>query len=128
MDNIVTNVAELYNDATQATLLTSATATFNVLDNETITMTKVVDRPGEYYAPGDTITFTITITNNGTLPVQDLFFSDEVDAAVEPLTGTEFNVTTTAGTVTSLTSPITISNIDIGAGGTVVITITGRIA
>lgn len=128
MDTELNNTAQLYNDDTQTTLLEEASVTFNVLENGTITMTKVVDRPGEYYTSGDRITFTITIQNNGTLPVNDLFFTDTIDAAVEPINGSEFLVNTTAGTVTSLTSPITVSNIDIGPGGTVVITITGQIA
>ena len=128
MDTELTNTAQLYNDATQTSLLEEAVATFNVLDAATITMTKVVDRPGEYYASGDTITFTITIQNNGTLPVNDLFFTDTIDASVLPINGSEYVVSTTDGTITSLTNPVTVSNINIGAGGTVVITITGTIA
>jgi len=127
MDNTRTNVGELFTDATQDTLLTTATTTFEVVDSNTITMTKTVDRVGEFYLPGDTITFTITITNNGTIALDGLFFRDVIDEFVEPATGGEFVVTTTSGTVTSYTSPITISGIDIPAGGTVTITISGVI-
>ena len=128
MDTEYTNNGQLYNDATQTSLVSSAAATFNVLADNTITMTKTVDRPGEYYASGDNITFTITITNTGTLPVNDLFFTDTIDSIVLPVTGNEYTVTATGGTITSLTNPVTVSDIDIGAGGTVVITITGIIA
>ena len=128
MDTEYTNNGQLYNDATQTSLVSSAAATFNVLADNTITMTKTVDRPGEYYASGDNITFTITITNTGTLPVNDLFFTDTIDSIVLPVTGNEYTVTATGGTITSLINPVTVSDIDIGAGGTVVITITGIIA
>ena len=128
MDTEITNVAQVYNDAVQTELVSEANTTFNVLADGTITMTKTVDRPGEYYVPGDTITFTITITNNGTLPVNDLFFTDTLDEVVDPINGNEYTVTSTAGTITSRLNPVTVSDIEIGAGETVVITITGRIA
>ena len=128
MDTELNNIAQVYNDNSQTEIVAQANATFNVLADGTITMTKTVDRPGEYYVPGDTITFTITITNNGTLPVSGLFFTDTIDPAIVPVTGTEYTVTTTTGTITSLLSPVTVSNIDIDAAGTAVITITGRIA
>ena len=128
MNTELNNTAQVYNDATQTSLVDEASAVFNVLADGVIVMTKTVDKPGEYYAPGDNITFTITIENTGTLPVTGLFFTDTIDPAVVPVTGTDYTVTTTAGTVVSLTGPVTISGIDIAAGATVTITITGKIA
>lgn len=134
MDNIRTNVGELYSGETgdvsrvTSTLIASASTSFELGSRCVIEMTKVIDRPGELYFPGDTITFTITIRNNGTSAATGLFFSDEIDESVEPVSGTEFTVTTTSGTITSRTSPININDITVPAGGTVTITITGRIA
>ena len=123
----IDNTGEVYTDDTLTTLVDNAVATFNVADASTITMTKTVDRPGETYFSGDNITFTITITNNGTSLVTGLVFRDIINAVVEPITGTDFTVTTTSGVVTSSASPVVVSNIDIAAGVTVTITITGKI-
>lgn len=112
----------------EQTLIASASATFFVAESCTIRMRKTVDRENEYYFSGDEITFTIVIENNGAVAVNDLFFTDTLDEIVVPLLGDEYTVTTTSGTVTSAVNPITINNIDIPAGGSVTITITGRIA
>ncbi len=122
------NTGNVYSDDTQANLLATDTVTFAIAQEGVITMTKVVDRPGELYFRGDEITFTITITNNGTVAANNLFFVDEIDESVVPLVGTNYEVTTTSGTVTSAANPININNIDIPAGGTVTIIIVGRIA
>ena len=122
------NTGRIYSDDTQSVLLAEDTVTFAIAQEGVITMSKVVDRPGELYFPGDEITFTITITNNGTEAANNLFFVDEIDASVVPATGTNFEVITTSGTVTSAANPININNIDIPAGGTVTIIIVGRIA
>lgn len=122
------NTGRIYSDDTQTVLLAEDTVTFQVAQEGLITMTKVVDRPGELYFPGDEITFTITITNNGTVAANNLFFVDAIDASVEPITGTNYQVTTTSGVITSAANPININNIDIPAGGTVTIIIVGRIA
>lgn len=124
----VTNTAEIFADDTFVTPIESASATFAIADDNTLTMTKTVDRPDEIYFPGETITFSITITNNSAAVVSGLVFRDVVDASIEPLSGTEFNVTTTSGTVTSSSNPIVVSDINIAPGSTIVITITGRIA
>ena len=127
MDTI-TNTGELYTDSSASTLFDSASVTFNVANASILTMTKTVDRPNEFYLPGDSITFTITITNTGDSAINGLLFRDTIDPAVAPVNGNDFTVTTTAGTITSDDSTVEISDIDIGPGGTVVITITGRIA
>lgn len=128
MNSTITNTAELFDDATFTTLLDSAQATFDVLQDGTITMTKTTNKTGEYYLPGEAITFTISITNNGTAAINNATFRDVIDALVVPVNGTDFVVTTTSGTVTSAATPVVIDNIDIAAGETVVITITGEIA
>ena len=123
----IENVGEVYSDDTLTTLVDSATTTFDIADENTITMTKTVDRPNETYFSGDNITFTITITNNGDSTVTGLVFRDVINENVEPINGSDFTVTATSGTVTSSASPVTVSDINITAGSTVVITITGRI-
>ena len=91
-------------------------------------MSKTVDRASGFYLSGDPITFTITINNESSNPVNGLFFRDVIDASVIPETGTNYDVTTTSGTITSYDSPVTVSDINIPANGNVVITISGVIA
>lgn len=123
----IENIGEVFSDDTLTTLVDSASATFDIADANTITMTKTVDRPNETYFSGDNITFTITITNNGTSLVTGLVFRDVINENVEPISGTDFVVTATSGTVTSSATPVVVSDINITAGSTIVITITGRI-
>lgn len=122
------NTGMVYNSDEARTLLTSASTTFLVADDNTLTMTKTADKENEYYFSGDQITFTITISNNGTVAINDLTFSDTLDEVIVPVSGTEYTVTTTSGTIASSANPITINNIDIPAGETVTIIIVGKIA
>ena len=124
----ILNRGELFanEDATQP--IASAEAIFETFDPELVEMTKVVDRPGEVYFSGDPITFTITITNNGDELLTGLRFADTIDAAVNPIEGNDFIVNTTSGTITSDSRNVIVDNINIPAGGNVVITITGIIA
>ena len=91
-------------------------------------MNKTVDRPGEIYFTGQQIVFTITIDNNGTEDLTGLRFTDSIDTAVNPVSGTDFTVTTTSGTVTSASRNVIVDGIDVPIGETVTITITGVIA
>lgn len=124
----INNTGELYTNVDQTTLLATASDDFAIGDDGVITMTKVADREDSYYFSGDPITFTITINNTGTLAANDLFFTDTLDANILPVNGTNYNVVTTSGIVTSSTNPITVSGINLPAGGSATITITGVIA
>lgn len=124
----ILNTGQVFENATATTPLQTAEVNFQTFNVDDLVMTKTVDRPGEIYFTGQPITFTITIENNGTEELQGLRFTDDIDVAVNPGTGTEFTITTTSGTVTSATRNVIVDGIDVPVGGTVTITITGVIA
>lgn len=124
----ILNRGELFANQNSTQVIASAEAIFETFDPELVEMTKVVDRPGEVYFAGDPITFTITINNNGDELLSGLRFTDTIDQAVNPIEGTNFIVSTTSGTITSQARNIIVDDINVPAGGNVVITITGIIA
>lgn len=126
--NTEVNTGELFLDSTAVDEIANASVEFNVFPSQAITMTKTVDRETGFYLSGDPITFTITINNTSATAVNGLFFRDVIDASVIPALGTNYNVTSTSGTITSYDSPVTVSDINIPANGSVVITISGVIA
>ena len=123
-----TNVGELFLDSSATEEITTASATYTVFPSDAIEMTKTVDRPGEIYYTGQPITFTITITNNGTETLTGLRFTDTIDPSVVPSSGTDYTVTTSSGTVTSATSNVIVDGIEVLPSGSVTITISGVIA
>ena len=124
----ILNTGQVFENATATTPLQTADVNFTIFNVENLSMTKTVDRPGEIYFTGQQIVFTITIDNNGTEDLTGLRFTDSIDAAVNPVTGTDFTVTTTSGTVTSASRNVIVDGIDVPIGETVTITITGVIA
>lgn len=124
----ILNRGEIFANPNSTQAIASAEAIFETFDPELVEMTKVVDRPGEVYFSGDPITFIITINNNGDELLSGLRFTDTIDQAVNPIEGTNFIVNTTSGTITSQARNIIVDDINVPAGGNVVITITGIIA
>ncbi len=124
----ILNTGQVFENATATTPLQTAEVNFETFNVDDLVMTKTVDRPGEIYFTGQQIVFTITIDNNGTEDLTGLRFTDSIDAAVNPVTGTDFTVTTTSGTVTSASRNVIVDGIDVPIGETVTITITGVIA
>lgn len=124
----IVNTGQLFENATSTTPIDSAEATFTTFDINDLVMTKTVDKPGQIYYTGQPITFTITITNNGTETLTGLRFTDTIDPSVIPSSGTDFTVTTSSGTVTSATSNVIVDGIEVLPSGTVTITISGVIA
>ena len=124
----ILNTGQVFENATATTPIQTAEVNFETFNVDDLVMTKTVDRPGEIYFTGQQIVFTITIDNNGTEDLTGLRFTDSIDAAVIPVTGTDFTVTTTSGTVTSASRNVIVDGIDVPIGETVTITITGVIA
>lgn len=124
----ILNTGQLYENATSSTPIQSAEVSFQTFNVDNLTMTKTVDKPGQIYFTGQQIVFTITIDNNGDEALTGLRFTDTIDTSINPVTGTEFTITTTSGTVTSSTRDIIIDNISVPIGEVVTITITGVIA
>ena len=124
----ILNTGQVFENATAPTPIPTAEVNFETFNVDDLVMTKTVDRPGEIYFTGQQIVFTITIDNNGTEDLTGLRFTDSIDTAVNPVSGTDFTVTTTSGTVTSASRNVIVDGIDVPIGETVTITITGVIA
>ena len=124
----ILNTGQVLENATATTPIQTAEVNFETFNVDDLVMTKTVDRPGEIYFTGQQIVFTITIDNNGTEDLTGLRFTDSIDTAVNPVSGTDFTVTTTSGTVTSASRNVIVDGIDVPIGETVTITITGVIA
>ena len=123
----ILNTGQVFENATATTPIQTAEVNFETFNVDDLVMTKTVDRPGEIYFTGQQIVFTITIDNNGTEDLTGLRFTDSIDTAVNPVSGTDFTVTTTSGTVTSASRNVIVDGIDVPIGETVTITITGVI-
>ena len=124
----ILNTGQVFENATATTPIQTAEVNFETFNVDDLVMTKTVDRPGEIYFTVQQIVFTITIDNNGTEDLTGLRFTDSIDTAVNPVSGTDFTVTTTSGTVTSASRNVIVDGIDVPIGETVTITITGVIA
>ena len=124
----ILNTGQVFENATATTPIQTAEVNFETFNVDDLVMTKTVDRPGEIYFTGQQIVFTITIDNNGTEDLTGQRFTDSIDTAVNPVSGTDFTVTTTSGTVTSASRNVIVDGIDVPIGETVTITITGVIA
>ena len=122
------NVGNLFRNSTSSVPFKTAPANFTVGSEDSIVMTKQVENPDQLYFSGDQINFVITITNTEDVAINNLVFTDDIPTSVLPPDGTNFNVATTSGTVTSDDNTIEIVDIDIPAGGTVTIIISGIIA
>jgi uncharacterized repeat protein (TIGR01451 family) len=124
----ILNTGQVFENATATTPIQTADVNFTIFNVDNLVMTKTVDRPGEIYFTGQQIVFTITIYNDCEEALTGLRFTDTIDTSVNPVTGTDFTVTTTSGTVTSASRNIIVDGIDIPVGESVIITITGVIA
>lgn len=127
MNETISNTGELYNGSSMNTILQTASTSFEIANNNAITMSKTINKPGELYFVNDLIVFTITITNNTNSNIIGLFFRDVIDSVIGPISGDNYSVNTTSGIITNSTNPISISGIDINPNEVVTITITGRI-
>ena len=124
----ILNTGQVFENATATTPLQTADVNFTIFNVENLSMTKTVDRPGEIYFTGQQIVFTITIDNNGDEALTGLRFTDTIDPSVNPVSGTDFTITTASGTVTSASRDIIVDGISVPVGGSVTITFTGVIA
>lgn len=120
-------------------IIDQANVTVHVIDAATLEISKVVDKPGEYYSQGDSITFTITISlpSNAPAKLYGITFEDEVPIEVLLPITTPFGVSITgtggaSGTIVSPTAAgdnsVKITGIDLDPGDSVTITIAGTIA
>jgi len=107
-----------------------ASVTVNVADQNTLEMTKTVDKPGQFYFKGDTIVFTIKITLPATAPDKlfGITFEDQIPPEVQLPNISPFGVTTTQGNIVPVVGNfVKITGIDLNPGNTCTITITGTI-
>lgn len=108
------------------------TTEFNYGESKDWTIDKYVEGDPDntkIYFPGDSITFTIKITNNATKKIYGVTFEDQVPAQISLPTSSPYGVTTTEGTIVA-PSPVNfikVTGIDLDGGETCTITITGII-
>lgn len=121
------NTGYVYHGKSSEVPLNHATTTFTVDDGSGIIMNKTVNKANEVYFPGDEIIFTITLLNNTDKIMENLKFEDTIDASIIPITGQDFIVTASAGTITKKNNPIIVTGILINPKQTVTITITGKV-
>ena len=87
--------------------------------NTTLTVTKTSDKEGQKVALGETITYTITVKNDGNVPFTNVVVTDE-------LTGDEWTIAELAvGAVETFTATYTVTSDDILAGK-VINSVTGK--
>lgn len=111
-------------------IIEDASVTVNVADQNTLEMTKTVDKPGQFYFKGDTIVFTIKITLPASAPNKlfGITFEDQIPPEVQLPNVSPFGVTTTQGTIVPVVGNfVKITGIDLNPGDTCTITITGTI-
>lgn len=90
---------------------------------ETVSLTNDLNGLGDF-DPGDTLTFTVTLTNISGDTAQAVQLSDVFDLSTLEL----INIATTAGTVSSNTAPNLAVNVgNLAAGQSAVVTLTARI-
>jgi uncharacterized repeat protein (TIGR01451 family) len=107
----------------------TAAATFTTLLQANLsTSTKTWTHPGDV-DPGDTLTYTITLTNTGGIDADNLSFTDTLQTSPVTLTFTSASTTCTDELSTPLGSPtfssplVSLNNISVTAGGSCTITI-----
>lgn len=102
-----------------------------VADNDSLIIKKTVDKPGEYYAKGDTIKFIITITLPSGAPakIYGITFEDQVPLEVLLPTTAPYGVTYDYGNLVPVSGNLVkITGIDLDPGDICTITIEGTIA
>ena len=111
-------------------IIEDASVTVNVADQDTLEMTKAVDKPGQFYFLGDNIVFTINITLPAAAPDKlfGITMEDQIPIEVQLPNVAPYGVTTTHGSIVRVVNNfVKITGIDLNPGETCTITIKGII-
>jgi uncharacterized repeat protein (TIGR01451 family) len=107
-------------------VLKDVSVDFSIFSAETIELTKVVDRPNDYYVEGDEITFTINLKNVGDKRIVNFTLKDELEEFVLPIED-GYRVSSTHGQIASYVKPVVINNITLKPGEVAQVVIKGII-
>ena len=107
-------------------VLKDVSVDFSIFSAETIELTKVVDRPNDYYVEGDEITFIINLKNVGDKRIVNFTLKDELEEFVLPIED-GYRVSSTHGQIASYVKPVVINNITLKPGEVAQVVIKGII-
>lgn len=105
--------------------LKSQETEFNVFTPNVVQLERVVDKPNDYYFEGDTLTYIITLKNNGIKRISDFTLRDTSVSVLDPMPNGYYEVITTNGEVTFDLDEVIISNITLDVGESLEIRISG---
>ena len=106
--------------------LQKAEVKFSVFSEDVLEIKKTVDKPDEYYTEGDSISFTISIKNNGDKVVNNFKLKDELEEYIKPF-GDNYKVVSSKGQITSYQNPIIVEGITLAPKEMMTVKITGVI-
>lgn len=105
--------------------LKSVETEFNVFTNDVISIERVVDKPNDYYFIGDTLTYIITLKNNGVKRISNFTLRDSSVSVLDPMPNGYYEVITTNGEVTFDLDEVIISDITLDVNEALEIRISG---
>lgn len=107
-------------------VLASSEVKYYIFDPSVVELIKEVDRPDDYYFPGDTISFTIRVKNNGNKILRKIKINDVLDDVIVPIKES-FEVITNNGEYIVADNVINVVNITLDKNEEAIITIKGKI-
>lgn len=107
-------------------ILKNAKVEYDIFDSDILEVSKIVDRPDDYYFPGDIIIFTIKIKNNGTKILRNIKMTDVLDDIIEPI-NVNYEVISNYGEYVITDNIINVINITLEPKEEAIITIKAKI-
>lgn len=127
MANIIKSFLNMYRHNESDETLKEADTSFSVFTSDVISIEKVCDKPDDYYFPGDTITFIITLKNLGDKNITNFTLKDDAVKVLDPMPNGYYEVLSPEGDVSFNLDEVVISNISLRPSTTIEIRITGMV-
>ncbi len=125
MNNIIRSILAMHRSIDSKEVLKSTETSFSVFTSDTISLAKTVDKPDDYYFPGDLITYIFKLKNVGDKNIKDFTLRDDCVSKIDPLPNGYYEVLTTNGEVSFTLDEVVISGISLAPGDELEITVTG---
>ncbi|MGM9971624.1 MAG: hypothetical protein ACI35W_04385 [Anaeroplasmataceae bacterium] len=106
--------------------LKNASVSYDIYNEDVLDLNISVDRPDDYYFPGDNIIFMVRIKNNGNKTLRNIQFRDVMEDEIVPLEDS-YEVLTTTGEYVITDNIINVVNITLEPNEENIITIKGKI-
>ncbi len=123
--SIIKSLVNMKRDLESKVTLKSQETEFNVFTPDVVELQRVVDKPNDYYFEGDTLTYIITLKNNGIKRISNFTLRDSSVSVLDPMPNGYYEVITTNGEVTFDLDEVIISNITLDVGESLEIRISG---